>query len=186
MNKLIEEFKVTLTYQTIVDTESGEITTECTSKKLVKTRKQPAGNSDAETIPRLNLYDIRFFMNRVAMKLLGVKQGDRVEIKYCENAPVIGNAKIFGPHKVGNLIGKNGVVSYRGKKNSELAKYGTDFVLTPYTTEGLFVLKSEVTKKDGSEDENIKADANDFDLSLDGLSTDNNTTEITDDFFNLL
>ena len=93
-----------------------------------------------------------------------------------------------------NKLTKNNTVAYRGAKNEELAKYGTEFTILAHNSkEGLFVLSSgniPVQQEELSGDENIALEDEDslpLDIDLAGLvnEQDANVTEIDANFFKL-
>lgn len=126
----------------LVDTETGELTNkekDITSLLSgVSTSKEKKSSSSATTKvkddgnpnPTLKLEDNKYILNNAAIEALGVEEGDKIDIKYevknKKKSPVIGSADSFGT-KGGNKLTKSHTVSYRGKNNEELSKYGDEF-----------------------------------------------------------
>lgn len=195
-----ETFTLTLTYEMSINIETGELLeTRLIDRSVNKSEiKQKASKKkqaeDTETEPKLYLESNKFRLNTAAVLLLGVEgQADaKIDIKYDNSVPVIGTDEVFGT-KQGNKLTKSLTVAFRGGKNEELAKHGSEFVLVPHPSKsGLFVLDSgkEVQKLD-IVDENINIDEEDvnlpFDVDLTELIDDKdaNITEIDSTFFKL-
>lgn len=134
---MIIELKLKLDY----DPETGECKV-LSSEKVSKPEKVVANNDTAE--PQVILDANKYILNQAAADLLGVKWEDRLDIKYQKISgityPIIGTSEAFGT-KSGNKLTKSLSVSYRGKANDMLAKYGSTFTLTEFKGhENLFVL----------------------------------------------
>ena len=86
-----------------------------------------------------------------------------------------------------NKLSKSNSVSFRGSKNEELTKYGTEFDIVPHPSKDeLFILKSKSSpaiETTGDENINIEDEDSELDFSLDDLSED--ITEIDASFFKL-
>lgn len=188
MNYMFEEFSITLKYQVKVNTDTGEMTTKCISRKIDKSNfeiseaKRSNKKIDESTEPQLILETNKYCLNNAAIQLMNLKADDRLEIKYekQENTiiPIIGTVEAFHISG-GNRLTKSNTVAFRGNKNKELSEYGTTFSITPYK-DGLFCLKGnkEIVEQQG--DENIvEPDINDFADLVD------NTEEVDSSFFQL-
>ena len=126
----------------LVDTETGEITNEAkditsllsgvsiSKEKKTTSSKATKVKDDGNPNPTLKLEDNKYILNNAAIEALGVEEGDKIDIKYevknKKKTPVIGSADSFGT-KGGNKLTKSHTVSYRGKNNEELSKYGDEF-----------------------------------------------------------
>ena len=126
----------------LVDTETGELTNEekditsLLSGVSAGKEKKSSGSAttkvkdDGNPNPTLKLEDNKYILNNAAIEALGVEEGDKIDIKYevknKKKSPVIGSADSFGT-KGGNKLTKSHTVSYRGKNNEELSKYGDEF-----------------------------------------------------------
>ena len=87
-----------------------------------------------------------------------------------------------------NKLNKSNTVSFRGTKNLELSKYGSEFKIIPHPSKSdLFVLTSEKTVKIESPkgDDNIYVEEQDIDLDSIIDEQDANITEIDSSFFKL-
>lgn len=179
MNKMVEEFTITLKYQVTVDTDSGEMTTKCIKRTIDKSnfevvdipKKNTPKIKDESTTPQLILEDNKFRLNKAAIDLMRVSPDDKIDIRYMSKegsmVPVIGTDESFGS-KGGNKLTKSNTVAFRGTKNVELSKYGKVFEVTPHETrEGLFNLFGDVKKEDKVVDSNIDTEDVDVDLPLD-------------------
>lgn len=193
MDPIIEEFTITLKYQARVDTETGEMTTKCISRKVDKTnfevveekskRKTSKSKKEESTVPSLILEENKYCLNQAAITLMGVEPDCKLDIKYekrgKETIPVIGSDESFGTHN-GNKLNKSLTVACRGSKREELSKYGTEFTLVPHETkDGIFILQNKnadfeptVSNVPETEDEIELPD----DIDLQDLIDDKDTT----------
>ena len=160
MEPIIEEFTITLKYQVKVDTETGEMTTKCISRKVDKSnfevteekpkRKTSKSKKEESFEPLLTLEDNKYCLTQAAVDLMGVEPNCKLDIKYekrgKETVPIIGSDEVWGT-KGGNKLTKSLTVACRGSKNQELSKFGKEFTLIPHDKkEGLFILQNESTK----------------------------------------
>lgn len=193
MDPIIEEFTITLKYQARVDTETGEMTTKCISRKVDKTnfevveekskKKTSKSKKEESTVPSLVLEENKYCLNQAAITLMGVEPDCKLDIKYekrgKETIPVIGSDESFGTHN-GNKLNKSLTVACRGSKREELSKYGTEFTLVPHETrDGIFILQNKnvdfeptVSNVPETEDEIELPD----DIDLQDLIDDKDTT----------
>ena len=170
MEPIIEEFTITLKYQVKVDTETGEMTTKCISRKVDKSnfevvedkpkRKTSKSKKEESSEPTLTLQENKYCLNQAAADLMRVEPDCKLDIKYekrgKETIPVIGTDTAFGT-KQGNKLTKSLTVACRGSKNEELSKYGTEFILVPHETkDGIFVLQNEDAKLEQALDDTIE------------------------------
>lgn len=162
MTELIEEFEVVLKFQTVVNCETGEITTNCIKKSIDKVVK-PAeikeskprtkkSKKEESSDPKVVLEDNKLCLNQATVDLVGIEPGDKVDIGYKKQGksmiPVI-----YKDDKKGNKVTKSLTVACRGSKHDELAKYGTEFDVVPHSEEGMFILKSGDLELEESLDE---------------------------------
>lgn len=201
MSVIKEKFILTLSYEMSIDTSTGEILeTKLIDRKVDKsdikvTKKVIAEDSDTE--PKLVLESNKYCLNSAAIALMGIKPGDKLDIKYSEEKndkfPVIGIDEVFGT-KGGNILSKSNTVACRGSKNTELSKYGSEFKLVPHPSKtGLFILttnSSPIEQLVG--DDNVHIEEKDiedefFNLNLDEVveEQDANVSEIDSSFFKL-
>lgn len=194
-----ETFIIKLTYEMSVNTDTGEIletklidrSIDNSDIKVTKssTKKKIVQDNDKE--PKLFLEDNKYKLNNAAIELMNLDEDSRLNISYMQGKdgdfPVICEVD-----NGGNRISKSNTVSFRGNKNSELSKYGNEFVLVPYLNDSrLFVLTPKNIKIEqlvgddnvsieGGEDEDIP-----FDLDIKGLvdNEDMDVTEIDSNFF---
>lgn len=198
MDSIIEEFTISLKYQVKVDTETGEMTTKCISRKIDKSnfevteakRKTTKFKKEESSEPKLILEDNKYCLNTAAAELMQVNPDDKLDIKYEKHdkvmRPIIGTDAAFGTHG-GNRLTKSLTVACRGSKNSELAKYGTEFTIIPHESkENLFILSSgeEDLQKELNGDENIVIDEP-VDIDFSDLTDDKDVEEIDANFFKL-
>lgn len=198
---ITEEFTLTLQYAMKIDTETGELLeTKLIKRSVDKSnfevttakKKTSKPKKDESTTPQLILDDNKYYLNAAAIELMQVGPDSKIDIKYEKGVPVIGTDEAFGT-KGGNKLTKNNTVAYRGAKNEELAKYGTEFTILAHNSkEGLFVLSSGniPIQEELNGDENVALEDGDplpLDIDLAGLvdEQDANITEIDASFFKL-
>ena len=170
--KAIEEFTVTLKYQVIADTETGEVETKCISKKIDKKETTSKASSKAT----LTLEENKYRLNQAAIDLMGVEPDCKIDIKYEKRGkntvPVIGSDEAFGT-KGGNKLTKSLTVACRGSRNEELSKYGNVFTIIPHETkEGLFILDNGNLPKE-EEEEDIDIDLSIIDADVEEIDSNN-------------
>lgn len=201
-----ETFILTLTYEMSVNTDTGELLeTRLIDRSVNKSDIKPSKSvskkkvtKDEDPEPKLFLEDNKFRLNSAALELLkiDVEEGVKLDIRYENNngrsIPILGIEEIFGS-KGGNKLTKSGTVAFRGVKNEELSKYGREFTVIPHTNKiGLFILSSGEQVQEVQEDETIRIEEEDANLSFDDLDltkltedTDATITEIDSNFFKL-
>ncbi len=144
MSKLLINLELTLEYNP--DTETVSIV----NQKSVKTKTSiPKVNTDNNPIPTLTLLHNKYELNSAAVSLLGIPDPSTTEVRldiryrtiHGKSIPIIGQLETFGSG-TGNKVTKGYTVSFRGKANELLSKYGNNFILENYQ-EGLFILKGE-------------------------------------------
>lgn len=203
-NIITEEFTLTLQYAMKINTDTGELLeTKLIKRSVDKSnfevttpkKKTSKPKKDESTTPQLILDDNKYYLNAAAIELMQVGPDSKIDIKYEKGVPVIGTDEAFGT-KGGNKLTKNNTVAYRGAKNEELAKYGTEFTILAHNSkEGLFVLSSgniPIQQEELNGDENVALEEGDedplpLDIDLAGLvdEQDANITEIDASFFKL-
>lgn len=181
MEPITEEFTLTLKYQVKIDTETGEMTTKCISRKVDKSNFEVVDTKPAKKItkskkeessePTLTLEENKYYLNQAAIDLMDIHPDCKIDIKYerkgKETIPVIGTDETFGT-KGGNKLCKNLSVACRGSKNEELSKYGTKFILVPHETkDGIFVLQNEDSKLEKALDDTIDTIEEEIELPVD-------------------
>jgi hypothetical protein len=195
MEPIIEEFTITLKYQVKVDTETGEMTTKCVSRKVDKSnfevveskKKKTTKNESSE--PKLILENNKYQLTQAAVDLMGVEPDDKIDIKYEKQGkdiiPVIGSDEIFGT-KQGNRLTKSLTVACRGNKNEELAKFGSEFTLVPHPNKtGIFILSTGIVNDEIEEPEEEEIDLPDIDLQDLIDNEDADITEVSASMFQL-
>lgn len=129
MDPIVEEFTITLKYQVSVDTETGEMTTKCLSRKVDKSnfevvedkpkKKASKVKKEESSAPILTLEDNKYCLTQAAADLMGVEPDCKLDIKYekqgKETVPVIGSDDVWGT-KGGNKLTKGLTVACRGGK----------------------------------------------------------------------
>ena len=155
---LVTEFLDEATGEITTDTrEFGDESVKASKPKTTKKKKKNEWDDDER--PLLIREDNKLILNDAAVKLMGVEEGVRINIKMQtinrRRYPVIGTEETFGD-KGGNLLTKSHTIRYGGKNNEELAKFGYIFVLEPQgKVDGLFILKN----RDASPEEEAENDA---------------------------
>lgn len=202
MDPIIEEFTITLKYQVSVNTETGEMTNKCISRKIDKSNfevsedkpKRHKSKKEESSVPTLILEENKYCLNQAAIDLMGIEPGCKLDINYKKKGKEI-IPIISIDSSSGNKLTKSLTVAYRGAKREELSKYGTEFIITPYETEnGSFILQNETAKLERALDDTIdKEDGLEeeldlpMDIDIQDLIDDKDatTTEVNSSIFQL-
>lgn len=170
----------TITYEREVNTDTGEIIkTTIISSSDVKPVKKKATIEDSDTEAKVYLKDNKLKLNSLAVKMLNVNPGDRIDVRYTNDYPVIGVAESFGNPEGGCKLTKTNTVSFRGKKAESLSNFGTEFIVK--SIDDQFILDSGKKKENPKVLEEINTD--NIDIDLDSFLEDN--SEITSSMFQL-
>ncbi len=170
---VISKYRFTIEYESSVNTETGEIletTIVGRSESKKKSTKKELVDSDTEA--KAYLEDNKLRLNSLALKLMGVNPGDRIDVQYASQ-PIIGISETFGTPDSGCKLTKSGTISFRGKKAETLATYGTEFKLVP-NDNNQFILDNG---KEVQEEPELKGDENvnieeDLDFNIESLLDD--------------
>ena len=120
-------------------------------KKTTTSKKTKDKKEELESTSLITLDSNKLVFNNKAISDMEIEYEDRIVIKYekigKENLPIIGKDLAFDEEGSGNKVTKSNSVSYRGKVNTILSEYGTEFELVPYK-EGIWRMVSlNQTKK---------------------------------------
>ena len=176
---IIENFTVTLTYEVKCDEQTGEIETRLIKKAIDKagfTSSEIKCKDDNNPLAQVVLADNKLSFNNAAISMLGLTSDSKVDIKYKkidnETVPVLDITE-------GNKVTKNGTVSFRGSKNTELSKYGTVFIIEKQD-DRYYILKGDKDLDILSGDNNVFIDKAIDDLDLSDLEE---AEDITNSYF---
>ena len=148
--------------------------------------------------PQIILDTNKYTVNPAAARLMQLKPDMRIDIKYQVingvEYPVIGTEEAFGSGG-GNKLTKSLTVSYRGKANERLSKFGDTFTVTPMKdNEGLFVLigntegpeqlPDEITIIEDTNNHTDLVDSDGDELTFDDDSFEETSTPIDPDVLN--
>lgn len=117
-------------------------------KKKKTTRSTKTKEIVLEDEALVTLEPTKIQLNNKAVADMNIVYGERVIIKYekiektKKYFPVIGSDTSMGEEGSGNKITKTNSVAYKGKANTILAEYGTEFSVEPYK-EGVWKLVSK-------------------------------------------
>ena len=150
---IVTEYLNEETGEIIVDTR--ELKDDTVKGKKASTKKAASSSKidDSDPNPKLTLEENKYILNAAAIEALGVTPGEStIDIKNqkigTKKVKVIGSSETFGT-KAGNKLTLKGTVSFRGKSNEELSKFGDTFTFEPHpNVVGLFILK-------GNEEEDV-------------------------------
>lgn len=173
----------TITYEREIDIDSGEIIkTTIIGSSDIKPEKKKSVKKDQDTEAKVYLEDNKLKLNSLAVEMLGVNPGDRIDIQYSDTYPIIGKSESFGNPDGGTKLTKSYTISFRGKKSEVLQKFGTEFKVID--SNGRFILDSgkEIIQKP-IKDENINIE--DIDLNLDDFLDDTDAKEVKSSIFQL-
>ncbi len=182
MAKVKQQF--TITYERTVDTDSGEILeTTIIGSSDIKPEKKKAVKKDNDVEAKVYLEDNKLKLNSLAVEILNVSPGDRIDVQYTDNYPIIGQSDSFGNPEGGTKLTKSYTLSFRGKKSEVLQKFGTEFKVIE--SNGRFILDSGLEKpQELKGDENVN-DEDDLDVNLEGLLDDADAKEVNSSIFQL-
>ena len=146
-------------------------------KKTTTSKKTKDKKEELESTSLITLDSNKLVFNNKAISDMEIEYEDRIVIKYekigKENLPIIGKDLAFDEEGSGNKVTKSNSVSYRGKVNTILSEYGTEFELVPYK-EGIWRMVSlNQTKK--FEQKTLENEIKEFENNF-----CNNITEITE------
>ena len=174
------------------DPETGEYTPinrTIVNDDIKKTKSTIKDDGSKE--PIVTLEDNKLVLNSKAVELLGAEWEDRISIIYQKHGnnlvPVIGKDDVFNC-KSGNKLTKSKTISCRGKANTELSKYGSEFKLISLDN-GTFIMDGgievpyiENTKK--KQDSKIKVieDENPEVLPMEATLDAEGIDDITEEF----
>lgn len=141
----------------------------------------------------IKLEETKIVFNNKAVADMGLQYQDRIIIKYKQIGgskkplPLIGKDVDWKEEGSGNKLTKTNTLSYRGKANTILAEYGTEFTIVPHNEEGIWKLVSKnegvVVAKGPVVREQVEQEADDLDVSI--LVDDDETDEIEEIAFTL-
>lgn len=190
MDPIIEEFTLTLKYQVKIDPDTGEMTSKCISRKVDKSNfelteekaRKIKPKKEESSEPTLTLEDNKYCLNQAAITLMQIEPECKLDIKY-EKQGKTTIPIIEVDNKQGNRLTKSLTVACRGSKNSELSKYGTEFILVPNSSrEGSFILQNKDIQIEQSNEEDVELP---IDLDLQDIIDNSNVTEINSSLFKL-
>ena len=148
----IQSAKIVLT---LVDTETGELTTkeatfgefkEATKKTTTSRAKKP--KDDGDPTPKITLLEGKWQMNAACIELTKFDPEQKLDIKF-EKKGRVTTPVLCEDEKNGNRLTKTFTVSCRGSRHDNLAEFGDVFEVIPYEgKEGYFKLKGNIEKED--------------------------------------
>lgn len=169
-----------ITYEREIDTDTGEIIkTTIVSSSDVKPVKKKVTKEDTDTEAKVYLEENKLRLNSLAVKLLNVNPGDRIDIQYTENSPVIGTSESFGTPESGTKLSNSHTLIYKGKKAETLKEYGTEFKVIE--SNGCFILDGGIVQPEFKGDDIINTE--NVDLNLEDFIED--TQEVKSSMFQL-
>lgn len=153
-------------------------------KKKKTTRSTKTKEIVLEDEALVTLEPTKIQLNNKAVAEIGIVYGERIIIKYefeklpggkKKYFPVIGSDTGMGEEGSGNKITKTNSVAYKGKANTILAEYGTEFGLEPFK-EGVWKLVSKNAPVKPMTYEEVETQAEDLDVTI--FVDDDDQTEI--------
>ena len=184
-----KQINVTFEYDTETDLVSNVHAFVDGVEKKKKTTRKISKTKDIilEEEPILVREDNKLLFNNKAVAEMKIEAEDRIIIKYEKikgvRVPIIGTDLAWKEEGAGNKITKANTVVYRGKSNTILSEFGSNFLLEPHG-EGFWKLVSTdpLAVKPKTYIEAVEQAEN---VDLDILTLDNNTTEIDELTFKL-
>lgn len=187
---MIKQITVTFNF----DSETDQVSDICTfingaevKKKTTRSTKTKEIIMEDEAI--IKLEETKLVFNNKAVSDMKIEHENRIVIEYVKTTgkeliPIIGTDLAFEKEGSGNKLTKTNTVAYKGKQNTILAEYGTEFTIEPYKGElWKLVSKNEGVKKAPTSYKDVvkQADEINTDLYTDG----DDTTEIGEMTFTL-
>ena len=157
-------------------------------KKTTTSKKTKDKKEELESTSLITLDSNKLVFNNKAISDMEIEYEDRIVIKYekigKENLPIIGKDLSFDEEGSGNKVTKSNTISYRGKVNTILSEYGTEFELVPHK-EGIWRMVS-LNKKDKVVQKTLESEIKEFEEIKPEIITDDCTNyEISDLTFQL-
>ena len=151
-------------------------------KKKKTTKKVKELIDDLATEAKITLETNKLVFNSKAVSEMNISYEDRLVIKWVKEkekmVPVIGKDISFDEEGTGNKLTKSNTITYRGKANTVLAEFGSEFTLKD-RSDGIWQLVSDkITSKnmDTVQEEVSKIEP---DLLVDSDSNDEIIMEFT-------
>lgn len=136
-------------------------------KKTTRKAKEIVAEEGGQALMTLEPNKLVFNANSVL--LMGLEYEDRIVIKYDKKDkvvfPIIGKDTSFDEEGTGNKVTKSNTVTYKGKANTILEEYGTEFAFEEYK-EGIWKLISTTGGKPAETLEQVVAKAEKVEADL--------------------
>ena len=143
----MKQFTVTFDFDQETETVSNIKTFVDGIEKKKKTTKQAKTKEVVlEDSSIIKLSDTKLEFNNKAVADMGISHETRIVVKY-ENMgpknmiPIIGTDEAFDEEGAGNKLTKTNTVAFKGKQNTVLREFGSEFTLESYK-EGIWKLIS--------------------------------------------
>lgn len=161
---VIKQVSVTFEFDPTTETVSNlKCFVDGVEKKKTTTRSQSKTKKEKDEVmedtPIITLDTNKFCLNNKAHSILMEGyEGDepRINVKYekigKKSMPIIGSDEAWDEEGAGNKVTKAKTVACRGKQNTVLAEYGSEFTLTEFKG-GLWILTPTSGEKEQSLDE---------------------------------
>lgn len=182
--------QITVTFEFDVDTQTVSklncFVDGVESKKKTTTKASTKSKETTlEEKPMITLETNKYQFNNRAVSDMELAWEDRIVIKYEKldgakiPTPIIGKDEAFDEQGTGNKLTKTNSVAYRGKANTILAEYGTEFELVPFKA-GRWKLVSVSGGKPITYEEVVEqAEKIDVTILTDDTEEDNEIEEMT-------
>ena len=128
--------QVSVTFDFDLETESVsnvKCSVDGIESKKKTTKKLKDIVSDLSSEPIITLEPNKLVFNNVAISKMDIHYEDRIVIKWekldGKLVPVIGKDLAFDEEGAGNKVTKSNTVTYKGKANTVLAEYGSEFTI---------------------------------------------------------
>ena len=176
--------QVTFTFN--FDTETEEISGITTFIDGVEKKKKTTKKAKAEVVLEnesiITLTETKLEFNNKAVAEMGIEHENRIVIEFQKVTgkvtPIVGTDESFKKEGTGNKLTKTNTVAYKGKQNTILSEYGSEFALEPFG-DGLWKMVSKSPEKSQKAANSFEAAitlAENTDTDL--LIEDDNTDEI--------
>lgn len=150
---MIKQIAITFDF----NTETEEVTniktvgSEVKAKKTTTTKKLKEAVEEMASESLITLESNKLVFNNKAVVDMELEYEQRIVIEYKKSGRVM-SPIIRKDEEAGNKVTKSNTVTYKGKANTVLAEFGSEFTLEPLS-EGVWKLVSKTPKKEVSNEQ---------------------------------
>ena len=150
---MIKQIAITFDFNTETDevTNIKTVGSEVKAKKTTTTKKLKEAVEEMASESLITLESNKLVFNNKAVVDMELEYEQRIVIEYKKAGRVM-SPIIRKDEEAGNKVTKSNTVTYKGKANTVLAEFGSEFTLEPLS-EGVWKLVSKTPKKEVSNEQ---------------------------------